>query len=432
MVGKRMFFGWWVLLGIFISYTALVGIQVYTLPLFYPELIKEFGWSTEGVTRAATIFFLTGAIITPFVSSLFDRFSARKFMIAGAIAAALALFGYRSLHTITQMSLIYMVFALSQVCAGQVPTMLIVTRWFKRYRGIAVGITLMGPSVGGSIFSMVVRHFLARGGWRDALFVLMIISATVMLLSLIFFIRSRPEDKGLLPDGDLVTIEMTDMPAEQKKHVGLTLSQALRMPAFYILAFTTGALWFCMNGIVQHQTIFMNKELGIAMDTVPVIVSTLFGFSILGMLLIGYLGDHFDKIFVMSAVVVALAVGLTILRFSSADNLLGLYFYAAIFGVGYGGTFTMIQLVIAEFFSGQSYGKILGILTMVDVSSGGIAITTIARVQGAYNSYLPVFAILIALTCVTAILVLFLRGMRRNILLKLEQPAMSSADMLVF
>ena len=73
MSGKRIFFGWWVLLGIFISYTALVGIQIYTLPLFYPALIKEFHWSTEDVTRAATIFFLTGAIITPFVSSLFDQ-----------------------------------------------------------------------------------------------------------------------------------------------------------------------------------------------------------------------------------------------------------------------------------------------------------------------------------------------------------------------
>jgi sugar phosphate permease len=146
-MGKRTFFGWWVLLGIFISYTALVGIQIYTLPLFYPELIKEFGWSTEGVTRAATIFFLTGALITPFVSSLFDRFSARMFMVVGAIAAALALLGYRSLHTLTQMAIVYVIFALSQVCAGQVPTMLIVTRWFRRYRGIAVGITLMGPAL---------------------------------------------------------------------------------------------------------------------------------------------------------------------------------------------------------------------------------------------------------------------------------------------
>jgi MFS transporter, OFA family, oxalate/formate antiporter len=427
MLGKRMFFGWWVLFGIFISYTALVGIQIYTLPLFYPELIKEFGWSTEGVTRAATIFFLTGAIITPFVSSLFDRFSARGFMIAGALAAGLALFSYRSLQTVAQMAIIYMIFALSQVCAGQVPTMLIVTRWFKRYRGIAVGITLMGPDVGGAIFPLVVKYVLARGGWRDALFVLMILSVVLMLAALFFFIRSRPEDKGLLPDGDIVKTENADTPAKQTQHVGLTLGEALRMPAFYILAFTTGALWFCMNGMVQHQTIYMNKELGITMDTVPMIVSALFWFSILGKLLIGYLSDHFDKISIMFMVVVALIVGLSILRFSNADNLLGLYGYAAIFGIGYSGTFTMIQLVIAEFFSGHSYGKILGILTMVDVGSGGIAITVIAKVQEAYNSYLPVFEMLIGLTCIVAILVLFLRKMRRSILQK-NQPAPSSVN----
>jgi MFS transporter, OFA family, oxalate/formate antiporter len=427
MVGKRMFFGWWVLLGIFVSYTALVGIQVYTLELFYPPLMEEFGWSIEGVTRAAFIFFLTGAIITPFVSSLFDRFSARMFMIIGAIVAALALFGYRYIQTLSHMTMIYMIFALSQVCAGQVPTMLIITRWFKRYRGIAVGITLMGPDVGGVIFPLVVRYVLPRGGWREALLVLMISSAVLMLLSLIFFIRSCPEDKGLLPDGSPAKTEVSEMPANRKPESGFTLSEALRMPAFYILAFATGALWFCMNGIVQHQTIFMNRELGISMETVPVIVSVLFGFSLIGKLSIGFLSDRFDKIVIMFIVVLALGAGLTILRFSRADNPLGLYCYAAIFGIGYSGTFTMIQLVIAEFFSGRSYGKILGILTSVDVGSGGIAITVIAMMQERFHTYLPVFEMLIGLTCVVAILVLFLRKMRRNLLQKMAQPEMFAA-----
>jgi sugar phosphate permease len=421
MSGNRVFFGWWVLFGIFASYTALCGIQIYTLPLFYPELIKEFGWSTEKVTRAATIFYLTGAIITPFVSSLFDRFSARIFMIAGALATILGLFSYSSLHTLTQMAIIYMIFSLSQVCAGQVPTMLTVTRWFKRYRGIAVGITLMGPDVGGAVFPLVVKHVLATGSWRDALHVLMLIAGLLMLLPLIFLIRSRPEDKGLQPDGDLQA-EIPDPAIQQAPHVGLTLKEALRMPAFYILAFATGSLWFCMNGIVQHQTIFMSSELGITMDTLPVIVSAIFWFAIIGKLVIGYLSDHFDKILIMFIVVIALIGGLVILRFSSSDNLLGLYCYAAVFGIGYSGTFTMIQLVIAEFYSGQSYGKILGILTMVDVGAGGIAITVIARMQEAFNTYMPVFEMLIALTSIVAFLVLFLFKMRRNILRKI-QPA---------
>ena len=412
MSGNRVFFGWWVLFGIFISYTALCGIQIYTLPLFYPELMREFGWSTENVTRAATIFFLTGAILTPFVSSFFDRFSARLFMIAGAFATVIGLFSYSSLRTLTQMTIIYMIFSMSQVCAGQVPTMLVVTRWFRRYRGIAVGITLMGPDVGGAVFPLVVKYALQNGGWRDALQVLMVIAGIMMLIPLIFLIRSRPEDKGLLPDGGLP--EQFSLPDQPAANTGMTLQEALRMPAFYILAFATGSLWFCMNGVVQHQTIFMSSELGITMDTLPVIVSTIFWFAIIGKLLIGYLSDHLDKVLIMFVVVIALIAGLTILRFSSADHPLRLYCYAAVFGIGYSGTFTMIQLVIAEFYSGRSYGKILGILTMVDVASGGIAITAIARMQEALNSYRPVIEMLIGLSCVVAVLVLFLYRIRLN------------------
>jgi len=430
MSENRVFYGWWVLFGIFTTYTALCGIQIYTLPLFYPELIKEFGWSTENVTRAATIFYLTGALLTPFVSPFFDRFSARIFMIGGACATLIGLFSYHWLHTLTQMTVIYMVFSLSQVCAGQVPTMLVVTRWFKRYRGIAVGITLMGPDLGGAIFPLIVKYVLKTGGWRDALLVLMLIAGVMMLLPLIFLVRSRPEDKGLQADGGLPELEKSSLADQPAPHIGVTLREALRKPVFYMLAFTTGSLWFCMNGIVQHQTIFLTSELGITMDTLPLIVSTIFWFAIIGKLLIGYLSDHFDKVLIMFVVVVALVAGLSILRFSSADHLLRLYCYAAVFGIGYSGTFTMIQLVIAEFYSGSSYGKILGILTMVDVGSGGIAITVIARMQGAFKSYVPVIELLIGLSCFVAVLVLFLYRTRRNMLQKLATPARVSSGSL--
>jgi sugar phosphate permease len=240
----------------------------------------------------------------------------------------------------------------------------------------------------------------------------MVIAGIMMLIPLIFLIRSRPEDKGLLPDGGLP--EQFSLPDQPAANTGMTLQEALRMPAFYILAFATGSLWFCMNGVVQHQTIFMSSELGITMDTLPVIVSTIFWFAIIGKLLIGYLSDHLDKVLIMFVVVIALIAGLTILRFSSADHPLRLYCYAAVFGIGYSGTFTMIQLVIAEFYSGRSYGKILGILTMVDVASGGIAITVIARMQEALASYRPVIELLIGVSCVVAVLVLFLYRMRRK------------------
>lgn len=412
MSSNRVFYGWWVLFGIFTSYTALVGVQVYSLPLFYPELTKEFGWSKQSISYAATIFFLTGASITPFVSSLFDRYSARIFMIAGGCITVVGLLAYRSMETLTHLTMIYVILAFSQVCAGQVPTILVVTRWFRKYRGIAVGITLTGTSIGGAVFPLVFRHVMANGGWRDAITVFMIISAVMMMIPYVFFIRSRPEDKGLLPDG--IAVEQTVRSERGKEPAGPTLKEALRNPAFYILALTTGALWFTMNGIYNNQSFFMSAELGLSTSTYSLIFSAIFWFAIAGKILFGYLSDRYDKILIMCIVVIMLIIGLVFLRLSSADNLLNLYGYAAVFGMGFGGTFAMIQLVIAEFFAGRSYGKILGILTAVDVACGGLGISVIAEMERIYGSYLPVIEILIGMTSVVAVMVVALYRIRRN------------------
>jgi MFS transporter, OFA family, oxalate/formate antiporter len=411
---NRIFYGWWVLCGVFFSYTALVGVQVYTFPLFYPVLIRQLGWSSEDVTLPATIFYLTGAIITPFVSLLFDRYSVRLFMIAGAILTIVGLGAFRLIQTPMHMTGIFLILALAQVCSGQVPTMLVVIRWFRRYRGIAVGITLMGTSIGGALFPLVVRPLLADGKWREAMSLLSIICGLMMILPLIFLVRSRPEDKNLQPDGAPEAQGMGSR-QQQSPSAGPTLSQALHMPAFYLLAFATGALWLCINGVIQHQAIFINTELGLSMNELPVVISVFFWSSMVGRLLIGYLGDRIDKTLIMLGAVVNLIAGLLILRVASAEHIASLYAYAVVYGIGFSGTFTMIQLVIAEFFAGQSYGKILGVLTMVDVLGGGIGISAIAWMQKAFGSYLPVIQILIGVCCVVAVTIVFLYRIRLHI-----------------
>jgi sugar phosphate permease len=243
----------------------------------------------------------------------------------------------------------------------------------------------------------------------------MIIGGIMMLLPYIFLVRSSPEDRHVLPDGDSIKTEASEVPAKPDRESGPTLGEALRNPAFYILAFATGALWFTMNGIYNNQSFFMSDELGLPRDTYSLIFSAIFWFAIVGKLFFGYLSDRRDKILMMFFVVVLLIVGLALLRLSSADNMMCLYGYAAVFGLGFGGTFTMIQLVIAEFFEGHSFARILGVLTSVDVACGGLGITILARLRTAFGgSYLPVIEILIGLTCVNAAMVLFLFWKRRK------------------
>ena len=412
MIGKRLYSGWVVLLGMFMNYMAIVGIMIYTLPLLYPSIINEYGFTSEQVTRPAFVSYMAGAILTPFISPFYDLVSIRKIMVAGTVFMVGGLLALSQFQTLTQMTVIFLVFALGQVCSGQVPTMVVVTRWFKRHRGIAVGIVLTSTSVGGALFPLVVRQVMMHGTWRNAIFALMVICAVMMIVSLFFFIRSRPEDKG-------IRSEDTDPPLEQATAgpvaEGPTLKQALRQPEFYMLAFTTGALWFSLNGIVQHQTILIGNELGIGIETLTLISSVFFSFAVVGKLVLGWLADRFDKTLIMFFSVLNLIVGLFILRLATGDNVTVLYTYAVVYGVGYGGMFTMIQLVIAEFYAGKSYGRILGLLTMVDIGAGGLGIPAVGMMQGHFGSYMPVLEILMGLYGITAVVVLMLYRFRRPV-----------------
>ena len=135
----------------------------------------------------------------------------------------------------------------------------------------------------------------------------------------------------------------------------------------------------------------------------------------MGKLVLGWLADRFNKILIMFFSVLNLILGLFILRLASGDNVAILYTYAVIYGIGYGGMFTMMQLVIAEFYAGQSYGRILGIMTMVDIGVGGLGIPAFGLLQGWFHSYMPVLEIMMGLNCVVAVVVLTLYRLRGRV-----------------
>ena len=81
---RPLYRGWWVLAGLFIVYCASNGILVHSLPLLYPELIAEFGWSEAQVTLPATVFYVVSAVTSPPAGVLLDRYSARLIIACGA------------------------------------------------------------------------------------------------------------------------------------------------------------------------------------------------------------------------------------------------------------------------------------------------------------------------------------------------------------
>lgn len=411
----KIFLGWWVLLGIFLIYMANNGILMYTLPLFYPELIAEFGWNAEEVTRPAALFFVVAALLTPFMGALFDRYPTQRVMMFGILALVAGLACYPFVASLAQLTAIYMVFAVGLAGCGLVPHMLILTRWFKRYRGLAAGLLLLGSSFGGAIFPLLAKETLLTQGWRPALALVALLGSAMMLIAALWLVRNSPQELGLAPDG-----AAPEEPESAQRNgarpdapAGVTLRQAAATPVFYLLAFLTATLWFCIVGMLQHQSIFLSQDLGVDKAKLPLIFSLFFWAAIVGKFAFGWLSDLFNKVVIMLLAVLCFAAGLALLPVITADNKTLLQLYAVLFGVGFGGTFSMIQLVLAECFAGAHFGKILAMFTMIDSLAGAAGIKYLGWVRVEQGSYLPAFEQLLALCAASAVLTLALLWMRR-------------------
>ncbi len=404
---KKPFFGWYLLAALTITYAITNGLILNSLPIFYPELVEGFGWNQAEVTRPALLLFVLVAFLSPFVGGLLDKFSVRVIMLAGAVLCAVGIYLFGSLSSLTEMTLIYGLFSVGIVLCGIISSMFLLTRWFVRYRGLAVGVFLVGSSLGGAIFNPIAASFIESMGWRDAAATLALIAAALLILPILFFVRNSPADMGLQPDG--ITSPNQDLPPTSgMPAVGVTLSQALRSRTFYLIILVTTCMWFTILAVVQHQALYF-KDLG---GDLPAgkILSLFFICSVIGKLLFGWLSDRFSKKHIMQLATINMVLGALLLYFSNRHPQTFTWVYAVVFGIGFSGTFTMIQLLVAEYYSGPSYGRILGTVTMLDTLAGVLGIMFLGQLRASSGTYQPGFLLMLALCTISAVAIPFLKN----------------------
>ena len=406
----RFFYGWFLLGGLCLTYAASNGILLTTLPLFYPSLIEEFSWDAAQVTRPAALSYFVNAVLSLFVGYLVDRFSPRLMMIVGSVFYVGVLLAFRYIVSLDQMMAVYVGFSLAVALNGLLPSMVIASRWFRRYRGIAVGILLMSSSLGGAVMPLIVGPILESEGWRIALLTIAAMGFVMMVLPCTFILRNDPSEKNTFPEGESAPVD--DLPTEPQGQgllSGITLIQAMKTPVFYLLAFSTAVTWFCISGAVQHQSIYLGRDLGVSSVQLATVFSVFFFSSVIGKFLFGWLSDYFAKVNIMLLATVNLALGLIIFRFVEAENMVSIYIYAVVYGIGFSGAFTMVQLMIAELFAGPTYGSILGFFIFMDTLAGGLGIAVVGQLRVASETYYPAINFMFALSVASICCVLVLK-----------------------
>ena len=391
----RIFYGWWVLVGLFLIYAASNGILLNTMPRIFPNLAAEFGWTNEQATRPANMFFALVAFLNPVAGWLLDRYSIRRLMLIGTMGITLVLALYPMVEELWQLMALYVLFALSLSLAGLSPSLMLLSRWFVHYRGLAFGILMMASSLGGAAFPWLVNYFLPD--WRLAVWVMAVLGGAMMILPTLFLVSNYPRDKGLAADG-VADPEPEIRPAPDR--FTTVLADLVRSPVFYLLAFATGTLWFCIVAMLNNQALFFRNELLLDDLSTTGIYSSFFFAAIVGKVLFGYLADMFDKLKVMMASVLNLGLGLALLFLAVPGETTWPLAYAIVYGVGYAGAFTMIQLVIAEYYAGRNYGVCLGVFLLIDSLAGSLGGVYIAWSADRFTTYTPGFIVMMTLCAI--------------------------------
>ena len=372
----------------FVALFTIVGLALYGLPFYYDFMVREFGWSRAQVTSGNAISkLLIGPLFGFAAGWIVDRFGPRRLMMAGIIMAGGALIGLAHMTALWMFYLFYIFNAIGYVCGGPLPNQVLLSRWFDKARGKAMGFAYLGIGIGGYLVLKLSPRLVEAFSWRGALQVLGIL-IIVLALPLAYFVRDEPDDVRTAhppPGAAAVT----------------PIGGLFRAPAFYLLAIGSMCSIGAVGGTNQHLKLFLSLDMNFSQDAAATVASTVLACSIAGRLLMGWLADRVPRKHVMILIYVLIAGSIPLLFL--ADSRGAMYAFAIIFGLGLGGEYMIIPLMAAELFGVRVLGRLLGVILTADGVAEATAPMLIGYLRDTTGSYRTGFIVLIGIAIVGTI-----------------------------
>lgn len=367
------------------------GLTVTGLTAFDESLLKEFGWTRSELKLRDLITLILAGWMAPFLGALIDKVGPRKLVLGGVTLLAVLYAAYAHVDSLIHLYLIHVGFAAVLVAAGLNVSVIFVSQWFHTQRGTAIGIALVGTSLGGMVFPKLGVKLMETMDWRAAL--LWETAIPVAFLLLAFAFMRSPKAGGIAPWGaDKAAAAAASIPAGDRQG-DLSLKQALRTRTFWALAAVAMTTFFSIMAASSNLFLHM-RDLGFEPAQAGNGLGVMFGLAMVGKFGFGLLADIFPpkRVFLLN---LALMTGGGFLMASMRVDLL---WYALIFfGLGWGGLYTMIQLLAVNAFGLSSAGKILGTITLLDATTAGLGVWLAAKISDVTGSYATAFQLISAL-----------------------------------
>jgi len=413
----QFFYGWYVAIGCTLIYFFTNAMTLFVPQTLFPRLMEEFGSNEAEISLTVTITLLFASLFAPFAGMLIDKFGALRIMRIGIVLMAVTYSLYSFSDSISDLYRLHFLLAIGLVLSGLVVNVIIVSNWFVKHRGKVIGMLVASSSLGGAILPLMISPIVndPELGWRWGFGLLSILFWLFAVIPAYTFIKEKPSNLGLFPDGLPKILEPSD-----NGIASVTLLTALKSRALWCLGIGSACLWFSIQGLNSQITIFFEQEAAFSPQQAVFLFSTLFWFSFIGKFAFGAISDTVPKRTVLLITSIILFLG-TLLLFDFDSNQISLTknptklgLFTVVFGLGFGGSFSMIQLVAVEIFGPAYLGRILGIITFIDGMGAALGTNLLSQIKTDTGSYLLPFSIVTIVSLIAIINVFLIRPIQKD------------------
>jgi len=406
-VGSRTNIGRWIVVAcsflvLFVSQgMTLGGLQVFDEKLL-AHLSETSGQqiSLGAFKGGLSIMFATAGILGMLAGWLCDRIGPRKLIFAGLLLLALGNFMYSRVDSLQDIYIISALFGLVLVLCGLMINVYLVSSWFTRKRGLAIGLVLAGTSLGNAAFPKLNGWLLQSNDWPQV-FTWIAWVPLLIIPPLFIFLKDSPS---------IASTSKEQQPAlsELPKLSGYTLKAALASRNFWIVATIAMCTFYGILAMSGHTYLFFRRE-GYSEALAASAVSILFFGGLIGKIASGQLAENFGRKRVLLSGLLMMLAGISAMigAILTSSPLL-VWGGLVLFGFGWGGIYTLIQVLAADLFGMLALGKILGAINILDTFGGAMGPVVTGIMVDRTDSYLQPFSIVMVLLLIATVAAILL------------------------
>jgi MFS family permease len=379
----RVFYGWLIVVVSAVGLFLGAPLVVFSFSVFFKPLVLNFHASRAAVSFAFSLSNTVGALGIPLSGMLVDRLGAKRVIIATTLCYGLILIS--ALWVGSSIWQLYLFFSVLGIALSSgpapVPYGVVISHWFNRHRGLALGLAMLGIGVGSVVVPILAQRLITMLGWRITYAVF---GGAVLLLPLPIvaaLLQNDPAQSGLLPDGD-ETVPSSLLSPQDKQ--GMTWHEIWHSPMFWMMICIFSLVGACVHGAILHMSAVFTDR-GVSAERAAIATSMVGVALIVGRLGSGYLLDHFFAPRVAILFYGATTLGLTILWAGNS----GTPALAASFlvGLGMGAEVETMGYMISRYFGLNAFGTAFGCAFGAFMLAGAAGVLLMGEGYDRFHSY---------------------------------------------